>query len=168
MTVPVGVRGISRGQRYADAIAGEHVARVVIPESLVDARADRVPAMRCISGAAETLTAFGSPWGITGAVGFELATGLPVCHAESDLDLILRMPQPLSRDRARDLHHSLSALAVRCDVQLETPCGAVALADWAGASRQCLVKSDAGPFLSADPWAGTHGPVAAPCRALLD
>lgn len=167
-TIPVGVRGASRGQRYADTISRADIARVTTPESLIDSRADRVPAMCCIAGAAPTLTAPGYRWGITGAVGFELATGLPVCHAQSDLDLIVRMPQPLSRDRAGDIHEALATLAVRCDVQLETPCGAVALADWAGAAAQCLVKGDAGPFLTADPWADAHGPVVAPCRVLTD
>jgi hypothetical protein len=35
-------------------------------------------------------------WGITGSTGYALATGIPVIHADSDLDLLIRAPQPIS------------------------------------------------------------------------
>ncbi|MBU5894992.1 hypothetical protein JVW19_23735, partial [Vibrio cholerae O1] len=36
-------------------------------------------------------------WGVTGSCGYALATGLPVMHADSDLDLTVRCPQPVDR-----------------------------------------------------------------------
>jgi hypothetical protein len=40
-------------------------------------------------------------WGITGSTGYALATGIPVIHADSDLDLLIRAPQPISRTLLR-------------------------------------------------------------------
>lgn len=164
--LPVGVRGASRGQRYATAIIGAQVLRCTTPESLRVARAARVPAMAAIAGLAAALDPLHCPWGITGAVGYELATGTPVCHVDSDLDVVMRCPGRLDRPAAGALQRSLAELAVRCDVQLETPLGAVALADWAGDAERVLVKSDAGPFLSRDPWAGERSQSIDPCAAV--
>lgn len=36
--------------------------------------------------------------GITGSTGYALATGIPVIHADSDLDLLIRAPHPVSPD----------------------------------------------------------------------
>ena len=44
---------------------------------------------------------------------------------------------------------------MRCDIQLETPAGGVALADWLGEAARVMIKHDTGPYLSPDPW---HGP----------
>lgn len=35
-------------------------------------------------------------WGVTGSCGYALATEIPVMHADSDLDLLVRCPQPAS------------------------------------------------------------------------
>ena len=180
-TVPIGVRGGSRGERHADHVPAASVTGVITPESLIGCRSERVPALRCVGLVAGIIDAFdariGAAWGITGAVGYELATGRAVCHAASDLDLVLRMPERLCRGDARALYRQLNTLAVRCDVQLETPLGGVALADWASTATRCLVKSDAGPFLSSDPWRAfgaadtrddEQGSVMMPCRVLSD
>lgn len=37
-------------------------------------------------------------WGVTGSTGYALATEIPVLHAASDLDLLIRAPQPLDRE----------------------------------------------------------------------
>jgi phosphoribosyl-dephospho-CoA transferase len=49
-------------------------------------------------------------------------------------------------------------------VQIETPAGGVAVADWAGPAREVLVKSDVGPFLSTKPWAAAIPEPGAPCQ----
>jgi hypothetical protein len=43
----------------------------------------------------------GRGWGITGSTGYALATEIPVLHAASDLDLLIRAPQPLTARRYR-------------------------------------------------------------------
>ena len=78
---------------------------------------------------------------------------MEVVHADSDLDLLLRTPQPLARVQARELLDILDCAPCRIDLQLETPAGAVALREWAGCARRVLLKSAHGPRLVSDPWA---------------
>jgi phosphoribosyl-dephospho-CoA transferase len=52
-------------------------------------------------------------WGVTGSTGYALATGIPVIHADSDLDLlVIRAPEPLSAD-AFNVSGRLSLVAAR-------------------------------------------------------
>ena len=91
-------------------------------------------------------------WGVTGSLGFELASGVAATHPDSDLDLLLRAAYFLSHDRARTLCPLLEGVFARVDVQLETPVGAVALREWAAGNGRVLVKTQAAPLLLADPW----------------
>jgi phosphoribosyl-dephospho-CoA transferase len=96
-------------------------------------------------------------WGPTGSCGFELASGLPVATADSDLDLLIRCPQALPLLQARRLQQQLDQLAARycrIDVQLETPAGAVALSEYAHGARM-LLRGAGGARIVADPWTET-------------
>ncbi|MNC62926.1 Phosphoribosyl-dephospho-CoA transferase [compost metagenome] len=89
---------------------------------------------------------------MAGSAGFELASGIAALHQGSDLDLILRTPLPLSRERAADILDLLASNACAVDMQLQTPFGAVALREWAGSSRRVLLKCAEGARLVLDPW----------------
>ena len=97
----------------------------------------------------------GSPRGVTGALGYELATAAPVAHAASDIDIVVCMPERHDlqlETLAGAVRRCDEAHGVRCDIQLETPAGGVALADWQGEAACVMIKHDTGPYLSADPW----------------
>ncbi|MBS62034.1 MAG: phosphoribosyl-dephospho-CoA transferase [Salinisphaera sp.] len=157
--LPVGVRGLARHQRFAMTIAADQVMKTVTPEQCA-ARIERptakrrqaIPALDALPALAATLDSRRLCWGVTGAVGYELATDEASCHAASDIDVLIRLPQRLTRRDAAGVVASLAMLPVRCDIQMETPLGGVALADWAAGNDNVLVKSDQGPFLCADPW----------------
>jgi phosphoribosyl-dephospho-CoA transferase len=53
-----------------------------------------VPALVALAAAAPWLDALGLPWGPVGGIGFELATGIPVLTAASDVDLLVRAAGP--------------------------------------------------------------------------
>ena len=94
--IAVGVRGTSRSERYATAVDPDDVCEVVAPEDLAHIlpRAGRELAAMCTLDAVRpVLDDTGLPWGPTGSVGFELATGIPTATTESDLDLIVRIPR---------------------------------------------------------------------------
>ncbi|WP_017902939.1 malonate decarboxylase holo-ACP synthase [Pseudomonas asplenii] len=152
--LPVGVRGALREQRFATLLPRARVERRVCPEALVDSPlATRDwPALRALRQLRPLLDALGLAWGVSGSAGFELATGLPTLHAQSDLDLILRTPHVLSRREAAALLQQLDNPFCRVDLQLQTPLGAVALAEWAGQAQRVLLKADSGARLVADPW----------------
>ena len=149
----VGVRGPLREQRYACFMAVESISRCVRPEQLRHVECARdLPALRALAQLRGLLDDGGLIWGVSGSAGFELATGLWALHEQSDLDLILRTPEPLDRDLARALLQQLEAVECRVDVQLQTPQGAVALAEWAGTSSRVLLKNARQACLVSDPW----------------
>jgi phosphoribosyl-dephospho-CoA transferase len=91
-------------------------------------------------------------WGPGGSVGFELASGVRSTTPASDLDIVLGAAASMARADAARLHAELSALTVRIDVLLETPNGAVALAEYAKSAGAILLRSPQGPRFARDPW----------------
>jgi len=152
--LPVGVRGVLREQRFATLMPRALVERCVRPEALIDIEvcAQDWPALQALHYLRPLLNASGLVWGVSGSAGFELATGLPTLHQQSDLDLILRVPHTLSRRQASGLLQQLDNPFCRVDLQLQTPLGAVALVEWAGTARRVLLKRSDGAQLVLDPW----------------
>ncbi|MFV3289844.1 malonate decarboxylase holo-ACP synthase [Pseudomonas sp. NY11955] len=151
--VAVGLRGQGRAQRLGALMRVADIQRQQSPEVLRVKVQSPWPALQALASVAPVMQASGLAWGPTGGVGYQLATGIEVVHAGSDLDLLMRTPRPLARTQARELLDILDCAPCRIDVQLETPLGAVALREWAGFARRVLLKSPHGPRLVSDPWA---------------
>ena len=166
--IAIGVRGNGRAQRYGTWAEAADVEAAIAPEDLAlslsaDAERRALPAFALYAALrheARCLDAFS--WGPTGSVGFELVSSMPTVTATSDLDLLIRMPQTLSRERATQILSELESHAhssgIRVDVQLETPAGGIALAEWAAGKPRVMARHAQGPQLIADPWAApsTH------------
>jgi phosphoribosyl-dephospho-CoA transferase len=153
--VPVGIRGSSRSQRFAAWLSEDAIQAVVRPEDIAAGRSWKIsPVMTLIYCALDLVEGLFREftWGPTGSVGFQLASGIAVTTSESDLDIIVRAPHRLPLDTARRLRAALATAPVRVDIQLETPAGAVALAEYAHRSNQVLARSLDGPRFVADPW----------------
>jgi phosphoribosyl-dephospho-CoA transferase len=158
---PVGVRGGQRRQRCAAWLPDRAIQDCITPQMLAAKRAWRqrpsatlTPAVAALDEVAAILVAhgFAGRWGPGGSVGFELASGVPSTTSGSDLDLVLSADEPMARSEAVSLHADLSKLAVRIDLLLETPYGAVALAEYAKGAGATLMRSVQGPRLVRDPW----------------
>ncbi|GLU30938.1 malonate decarboxylase holo-ACP synthase [Trinickia caryophylli] len=160
--VPIGVRGSSRGERFAAFAEPEDIETIVRPHALlgIDAPPSRaVLAPFALLRALRDAAVFGElRWGPTGSAGFELATALPTISAGSDLDLLVEAPHAMTHDEAAQQHDALQACArgagVRIDVQLETPFGGIALAEWAARKPRTMLRTAGGPRLVEDPWQG--------------
>jgi phosphoribosyl-dephospho-CoA transferase len=151
--IAVGVRGRLREQRYGTSMAIAAITRRVSPEQLCHVHTHRdLPALEALAQLRPVLDACGWAWGVSGSAGFELASGFAALHEASDLDLILRTPQPLTRDQARELLALLDAAPCGVDMQLQTSSGAVALREWASASTRVLLKNATAACLVIDPW----------------
>ncbi len=149
--VAIGVRGRLREQRFAAVMPMAAVRRRVVPEALRAVISTRdLPALQALQQVRPVLGQ--ASWGVSGSAGFELASGVEALHAMSDLDLILRAPEPLDRNQARALLERLDKAVCSVDLQLQTPFGAVALREWAGPSRRVLLKTASGAHLVLDPW----------------
>ena len=106
-----------------------------------------------IAAAYERLDADGVRWGIGGGVGFALATQLPVLRADSDLDLIVRTEDQDEFMRVAEvLARMLDSMSTRVDVQIDTPAGGFAFAEWRRTGGPVLLKTSSGPVLLPDPW----------------
>jgi phosphoribosyl-dephospho-CoA transferase len=160
--LPVGVRGGTRAQRFAGWLRPESVRACVTPQQLAagrhrcpSARRARLAALAALDDVAALMTRAGlaACWGVAGSVAFELASGCPAVTAASDLDLVVELDSSLSPPAAAALLGALTPLAVRVDVLLETPAGAVALAEYARGRAPYLVRTPDGPRLLDDPWA---------------
>ena len=152
--IAVGVRGVRRNQRAAAWVRCDQVVECLGPEAL-RAAARRLPAARAALPALRSLLEVerawgaGAPqqWGPGGSVGFELATGHPVVHADSDLDLVVRCPGAPPAAQARGWLQALPAPAPSAiDVVLEWPQGGAALREYAGGGSY-LLRSAAGAQL---------------------
>jgi phosphoribosyl-dephospho-CoA transferase len=152
--LPVGLRGTTRSERCKGDLGRAGVARRVTPEMLARGagRQHTVAALAALATLAPALDALGLAWGPTGGVGFFLASGLPVLRPDSDLDLLVRAPQPLSVSQSAALAALQADTACRIDIQIDTGGGAFALAEWTRAGRRVLLKTGAGPVLTDDPW----------------
>jgi phosphoribosyl-dephospho-CoA transferase len=154
--VPVGVRGESRGERLAAWLDGATILETVVPCELTrqrtwqsSSRQRAVPALSALDAVHDIMSSrgFAGAWGPTGSVGFELASGCATATAASDLDLALWTAQLPGIDLARSLLAALESLPVRSDVLLETPRGALALAEYARGNRRVLLRTASGPLL---------------------
>lgn len=158
--LPVGVRGRHRGQRCAAWLPTHAVMRCVTPAQIAAAQAWRhlpdaqhVAAVAAIPPIAARLDAAAIPWGIGGSVGFALATGQPVLRADSDLDLIVRATDAAAfAPMVEALSAVVASATVRIDVQIDTPAGGFALAEWLRTGGPVLLKTATGPRLLSDPW----------------
>ena len=159
-SLPVGVRGSARSQRAAAWISAGAVQECITPQMLAARRAWRqrrdsiTPSVAALEEVAAIFDGHGlaGRWGPGGSVGFELASGVPSTTPNSDLDIVLGAAASMARAEAARLHADLSALTVRIDVLLETPNGAVALAEYANSVDRMLLRSAQGPRLVRDPW----------------
>ncbi|MEM6052355.1 malonate decarboxylase holo-ACP synthase [Erwinia sp. P7711] len=162
--IPVGIRGLRRDQRAAAWISADAVRRCVTPESLSESAlllgspfVSLPPVQAAIQLAQQR---WGWQWGITGSVGYALATEVPVMHAASDLDLVLRCDLPVAEQELMRWQEFTRHLSCRVDTQVETPQGAFALAEWLREGR-VMLKTNLGPRLTAQPWiAGEAGTAA--------
>ncbi|WP_034916967.1 malonate decarboxylase holo-ACP synthase [Erwinia sp. 9145] len=153
--LPVGIRGLKREQRAAAWVAISAVRRQVTPESLSEAgfllRSPFVslpPVQAAIQLAQQR---WPWVWGITGSVGYALATDMPVIHGASDLDLLIRGPEPVSHEALMRWQQFSQQLPCRVDTQIETSHGAFALTEWLRDGR-VMLKTNDGPRLTATPW----------------
>lgn len=152
--IPVGIRGARRGERAAAWLDAGTVVRVATPESLASGDLTGSPfAALAPVQALMLLQRAGWPWtwGVTGSCGYALATGLAVMRETSDLDLVVRCPHSVPAAALRRLADDAAALPCRADIQVETPCGAFALAEWLRGGR-VMLKTGSGPRLTGYPW----------------
>ncbi|WP_250502229.1 malonate decarboxylase holo-ACP synthase [Caballeronia sp. AZ7_KS35] len=159
--IPVGVRGMTRGERFGAWIETRHIDAMLTPEALRTREPDParrdLPAFALLRAVAPIIDGCGLEWGPAGSAGFELACAMPAITRDSDLDIVVRAPTPLPREDASALFDALSRAAqkedTRIDVQIETCDAAFSLAEFARVGLRVMLRHADGPRLVANPWA---------------
>ena len=150
--VAIGIRGAARHERYAASMPIAAITQQLKPEQLSDVLERFPQLMDELQKIQELLNQAHWTWGYTGSVGFELATGINSVSANSDIDLLIRTAEFLSKNDAQQLLQSLEHSGLKLDVQLQTPNGGVALKEWASTTGKVLLKRNHGAILVNNPW----------------
>ncbi|WP_058912634.1 malonate decarboxylase holo-ACP synthase [Entomohabitans teleogrylli] len=153
--IPVLIRGMRHQQLAAGWVNASRIIRTVMPESLTDTRrllCSPFVSQPPVQGAIQlAMQIWPWTWGITGDVGYSLATEIPLLHATGELNLLIRAPLAHSREAFRPWLSRVNQLPCRTATQVETPYGGFALAEWLQEGR-VLLKTHYGTRLVSDPW----------------
>ena len=161
--IAVGVRGDTRSQRWGGFLSKDLIGKVVRPADLLLVEQSSIPrltpAMKMLQQVIDRWRDLTLPWGPTGSVGFELATGSPVTSETSDLDIAIRAPARITVERARALWQRVVGLPTRVDIRIETPQCGFSLQEYAcTSSTRILLHYPDGKRLGDDPWSQWSNP----------
>ena len=147
--VAIGVRGPTRPQRWPLVVPRAAIGTCIAPEALASIVATRdLPAFAALASVRLAAASLGMRWGPAGSVGFELATGAPVVHAQSDCDIVVRGAS-LAYDAFAGFARALAGSAVRVDVQIEFGDCGIALDEYLSSGERVMAKTPNGPQLLA-------------------
>ena len=150
--IPVGIRGRTRSERYGFFIHSGFIRECLTPPEVIQ----RIPSFPRQDELTEFLSIilsidFPFLWGVTGSVGYSLATGQKFWNKESDLDFHIYLESEPSALFFEPWLKALNTCPVRVDTQIESPFGGFALKEWLNSSR-VLLKTNKGPIIVQNPW----------------
>lgn len=156
--VPIGIRGTERSQRLAAFLPFSDIDNIFKPTYIVENKlwlenshiknTDIYSSIETIYKIFEQYTL---EWGICGSAGFELITKIPTVTENSDLDIIIKIETAddlFSAASAKELCKKLFDIKIKTDVQIETPKGSIALAEYASQTNPILIRTLNGPRLT--------------------
>jgi phosphoribosyl-dephospho-CoA transferase len=156
-TIPVGVRGALRHERWGGYVHPSDVVMRKGPEQLRShlgfASRRFLPAFQALVFLEDCLNGIDFVWGPGGSAGFELASGKPAVKEQSDLDLVFFAPERFDRTKALHLWNVVSASPCKVDALIETPYGGFSLEEYAaGSAEKLFLRTQHGRLLCQDPW----------------
>lgn len=147
----VGIRGSNRSERFAAFLPIDRFKRRITPEELAKEQGWKKQDKEIfhhLEKVAHLMNHHSLEWGITGSVGFELASGKETTTKTSDIDLVIRFNDQLTVKLAQEIKNELEKMKVRVDVQVEAKNGAFSLIEYAGSEgRPILFRTMDGPIL---------------------
>ena len=157
--VLIGVRGPERNQRWPAVCPPDAIEQSISPQDLLKSKIDddrmaNIPALESLELLKARWQSCTWPWGPGGSVGFELATHRMAATHESDLDIILRIENPISKQEAAHLCRQTEELPAKVDIRVETQYCGFSLREYASQSRT-LLRYPGRQVLSNDPWEAT-------------
>ncbi|MBD1379431.1 malonate decarboxylase holo-ACP synthase [Metabacillus arenae] len=149
--VAVGVRGTQRNERFAAFLTVDRIVRRITPEQLAVERKwvkQQKNIFQCLDQINELMNNYSLVWGPAGSVGFELASDKETTTKTSDIDIVIRFTNLLTKKLASELEAELNKITICVDVQVETEYGAFSLNEYAASGdKPILVRTMNGPLL---------------------
>lgn len=156
--VLIGIRGHQKSQRFAAKLSQSAIVKVIdsrklIKVSIAEVNDPTLPVWQGLPEINQYLVDHQLNWGISGSAAYELATGISMVNANSDVDLIAVDQSRISLDDARAILEFLNQFGFHADVQIMHEQKGFSLEEWVNNSTQSiLIKTAQGPILSTDPW----------------
>lgn len=142
--VAIGFRGNHRSKRFAAITSMSNIQRVIRPFDIIH---NIVPVTHKQTLQTIEKVLAGHKWGIGGSVGFSMATGINVCHEQSDVDIIIYCNKISEMDQFSQLPSQLGSCTHLVDIQVEIiGIGAVVLTDYLHHSS-FILRTGTGPIL---------------------
>lgn len=155
--IPIGIRGNLRSQRLAAFLPFSNIDNIFTPTYIVEKKLwlenSHIKTTNIYSSIeiiCKIFDEYNLKWGICGSAGFELITKTPTVTENSDLDIMIKIEasdELFSAASAKDLCQKLFNIKVKTDIQIETPKGAIALAEYASETNPILIRTANGPEL---------------------
>ncbi|MDO4535806.1 MAG: malonate decarboxylase holo-ACP synthase [Clostridium perfringens] len=157
--IPIGIRGATRDERYGTYLKKENILEAISPEKIAQKRLwldNNHIKMSKIFNALEivndVLKDSDLKWGPTGSTAFELVSNIETINENSDLDILIKTPNFLAVESAKEINEKLQKVPCKMDVQLEVPKGIIALVEYARGDNPILLRTNKGYSLVKDPW----------------
>jgi phosphoribosyl-dephospho-CoA transferase len=94
-----------------------------------------------------------APKGLSGSVGYELASGLPAVGTDGDLDLLLFAQKRIPITEAQKLWSMINSAPGKINALIERPCCGLSLEEFVTASpHKILLRTGDGSVLGSNPW----------------
>lgn len=157
--IPVGIRGFQKSQRFGTWIDPDNWLAAVTPQQALQ-YLPKLSSTRRQLKPFQTLDAI-TPllktydWGVGGSLAYELVTGIEMARPDSDVDVIMTLPkQQMTPHEAQHLIADLrTIMGAHADIQMVQGQYGFSLEEYAAQrTTEILVKTNAGPILSQDPW----------------
>lgn len=155
--IPIGIRGSLRSQRLAAFLPFSDIDNILSPTYIVEKKLwlenshiKNTNIYSSIEAIYKIFKEYNLKWGICGSAGFELITKIPTVTENSDLDIMIKIEaadDSFSAASAKEIYQKLFDVKVKTDVQIETPKGAIALAEYASEINPILIRTINGPML---------------------
>lgn len=152
--IPVGIRGETKQQRFAWGVSPEEVLDIIKPQDLLTSLLDEkiinsywyhilMPLKRQLNlwKQAPCLKRELQSIGISGSVGFELATGKKVTNSHSDVDLLFFVNRTISQNSCLQILDFLNTLEIKVDPVLVVDEEWISLEEYALSSGSYLIKT---------------------------
>lgn len=157
--IPIGVRGKTRDERCGTYLKKENILEVIYPEKITQKRLwinnNHIKMSEIFNALEITYSALKDKdlkWGPTGSTAFELVSGVETINKNSDLDILIKVPNFLSVNDAREINEKLQKVPCKIDIQLEVPRGIISLVEYARGDNPILLRTNSGYSLVKDPW----------------